>query len=69
MNTTKVLSLMEKQEDDQESSVEQKPTLHFAATCPWCLSDDTKPVSLKYGVFECTKCGEVFNCDYDDQRR
>ena len=42
---------------------EEKPTakaLHFDVPCPWCLSDDTKPVNKAMDIYECSKCGEVF---------
>ena len=55
----KVLSLMD--HDD-----EKEPTLQYGVTCPWCLSDNTKPANLKYLIFECEQCGEVFNYDYDN---
>ena len=35
-------------------------TLHFDVTCPWCLSDDTKPVNKAMDIYEWSECGEVF---------
>ena len=48
---------------DQTEAIEEtvpELTVHFDVTCPWCLSDDTKPVNAVMGIFECCVCGEVF---------
>jgi len=47
-----LFSSMARGENDDQKLVSPVP-------CPWCLSDDTKPVDDK-GTFECTNCGEVF---------
>ncbi len=48
---------------DQTETIEEtvpELTVHFDVTCPWCMSDDTKPVNAVMGIFECCVCGEVF---------
>lgn len=47
-------------DDTTKSEVPKELTVHFDVTCPWCLSDDTKPLNAVLGIFECAQCGEVF---------
>lgn len=28
--------------------------------CPWCASDDTDMVDHEHQIYQCTKCGEIF---------
>lgn len=62
-NLSSLFSSITRGESDQQ--IEIKPTvkvaaLHFDVPCPWCLSDDTKPVNKSMDIYECSKCGEVF---------
>ena len=50
-------------ESDHQPEVEptaKVTTLHFDVTCPWCLSDDTKPLNKSMDIYQCSVCGEVF---------
>lgn len=40
---------------------EEEPTLVYAVPCRFCGSDETKPVSEEHGIYECTRCGELFH--------
>ena len=71
-NLSSLFSMMARGESDPHPALpqmeernlgEEKPTakaLHFDVPCPWCLSDDTKPVNKAMDIYECSKCGEVF---------
>ena len=43
-----------------EDKLPKELTVHFDVTCPWCLSDDTKPKNKAMDIYECSECGEVF---------
>ena len=34
--------------------------LNYPVPCPWCLSDETVMVDHEHDIYECTKCGEIF---------
>ena len=51
---------MTNNEVDLEDELPKELAIHFDVTCPWCLSDDTKPLNAVMGIFECCNCGEVF---------
>jgi len=34
--------------------------LHYPATCPNCMSEDTKPLDEEGKAYVCTNCGDTF---------
>lgn len=42
------------------SGPEENLKLVYPVPCPWCLSDETEIVDHEHEIYECTKCGEVF---------
>lgn len=54
-------SLIQRDEETAPPVVEEVPSLVYAVPCRYCGSDETQPVSEEHGIYECTRCGEVFH--------